>query len=284
MEGKSDYQVLMVQGSPELAKRLAMAYPGFDVVVATSQFADPLEQRAADAQRRQDDAGQRRPARQVRRRRRLLPGRRRARCGSTWSALNSRYDGPGTPMKKVIEDEYRSMLKAAGIVENFPRHDYASGTAGATFVGAETCKQCHPEHVHEVVHAPSTPRPSTSLGTTPSRTRSTTPSASPATRPASSTPRAGAPRPRRPTSRATSARTATGRPRSTSPSPTTPRSASRSSSPPSRPTRTDSASAATTRTTRRSSTSPPTGASRPQGARRLQGSEGPPGDHTEGCS
>ena len=43
LEPKSDYQVLMVQGPPELAKRLATAYPGFDVVVSTSQFADPLE-------------------------------------------------------------------------------------------------------------------------------------------------------------------------------------------------------------------------------------------------
>ena len=43
MEGKSEYQVLMVQGPPEQAKRLATAYPGFDVVVSTSQFADPLE-------------------------------------------------------------------------------------------------------------------------------------------------------------------------------------------------------------------------------------------------
>ena len=58
--------------------------------------------------------------------------------------LNNRYDGPGTAMKKVIEDEYRSMLKAAGVVESFPRHDYTGGTAGATFVGAETCKRCHP--------------------------------------------------------------------------------------------------------------------------------------------
>ena len=33
----------MVQASPEEAKRLALAYPGFDVVVATSPSADPLE-------------------------------------------------------------------------------------------------------------------------------------------------------------------------------------------------------------------------------------------------
>ena len=33
LESKSDYQVLMVQGPPALAKRLGEAYPGFDVVV-----------------------------------------------------------------------------------------------------------------------------------------------------------------------------------------------------------------------------------------------------------
>jgi hypothetical protein len=58
--------------------------------------------------------------------------------------LNSQYNGPGTAVKKVIEDEYRNMLKGAGTVESFPRHDFVTGTAGATYVGAETCKQCHP--------------------------------------------------------------------------------------------------------------------------------------------
>ena len=65
LEGKSDYQILMVQAPPEEAKRLASAYPGFDVVVSTSSARRPGE-RPPDAQRRQDDAGQRRPTRQVR--------------------------------------------------------------------------------------------------------------------------------------------------------------------------------------------------------------------------
>ena len=42
LESKSDYQVLMVQGPPALAKRLGEAFPGFDIVVATSEEADPL--------------------------------------------------------------------------------------------------------------------------------------------------------------------------------------------------------------------------------------------------
>ncbi len=43
LEPKSDYQVLMVQGPPALAKRLAEAYPGFDIVVATSEYDDVLK-------------------------------------------------------------------------------------------------------------------------------------------------------------------------------------------------------------------------------------------------
>ena len=42
LETKSDYQVLFVQGPPALAKRLGEANPGFDVVVATCEFVDPL--------------------------------------------------------------------------------------------------------------------------------------------------------------------------------------------------------------------------------------------------
>ena len=42
LESKSDYQVLMVQAKAEVAKRLALANPGFDVVVATSQYDDVL--------------------------------------------------------------------------------------------------------------------------------------------------------------------------------------------------------------------------------------------------
>ena len=65
---------------------------------------------------------------------------------------STNYNGPATPMKKVIEDEYRNMLKGAGVVENFPRHDYTGGTAGATYVGAETCKPMPPQHLQEMVH------------------------------------------------------------------------------------------------------------------------------------
>ena len=150
MEGKSEYQVLMVQGPPELAKRLATAYPGFDVVVATSQFADPLDREPlmlnggktmlVTVGRRGKyvgvvgffaDAGQKM---------RYYP-----------VTLDHRYNGPGTEMKKVIEDEYRNMLKVAGVVDSFPRHDYTGGTAGCHLRRRRDLPPVPPEHVREMV-------------------------------------------------------------------------------------------------------------------------------------
>ena len=143
MEGKSEYQVLMVQGPPEQAKRLATAYPGFDVVVSTSQFADPLEREPLMLN------GGKTMLVTVGRRGKYVgvvgffaDAAQKMRFYSV--TLDHKYNGPATEMKKVIEDEYRNMLKGAGVVESFPRHDYTGGTAGATYVGAETCRQCHP--------------------------------------------------------------------------------------------------------------------------------------------
>ncbi len=143
MEAKSEYQVLMVQGPPDQAKRLATAYPGFDVVVASSEFADTIEHEPLMLNGNKTMV--------------VTIGRRGKYVGAVGFfadeaqkmrfyllSLNPRFDGSGKPVKKVIQDEYRDMLKAAGVVENFPRHDYTGGSAGATFVGAETCRQCHP--------------------------------------------------------------------------------------------------------------------------------------------
>ena len=169
MEGKSEYQVLMVQGPPELAKRLATAYPGFDVVVSTSQFADPLDREPLMLNGGKTML--------------VTVGRRGKYVGAVGFfadaaqkmryypvTLDHKYNGPGTEMKKVIEDEYRNMLKGAGVVESFPRHDYTGGTAGATYVGAETCRQCHPNtfakwsttpHAQAFVALEKDPRPNT---------------------------------------------------------------------------------------------------------------------------
>jgi hypothetical protein len=169
LEPKSDYQVLMVQGSPDLAKRLATAYPGFDVVVATSESADPLERDPVllnGGKTMLINVGRR--------------GKRVGVVGFFAEAaqkmrfylvdLNSRNERSNSPMKKVMEDEFRTVLKGAGVVETFPRHDYTGGTAGATYVGAETCKRCHPntfmqwassKHSHAYDSLVSDPRPNT---------------------------------------------------------------------------------------------------------------------------
>jgi hypothetical protein len=143
LEAKSDYQVLMVQGPPELAQRLAKAFPGFDIVVATSQFDDALNREAEmlnDGKTMLLTVGKKGknvglvaiyPDQSPRLRFLLV-------------TLTKQFDGAATPMKSLIQDEYRGTLKAADIVARFPRHSYVNGAPGATFVGAQACKDCHP--------------------------------------------------------------------------------------------------------------------------------------------
>src|SRR5262249_52039696 len=132
----------MVQGPPALAKQLAEAYPGFDIVVSTSEFDDPLTQE---------------PERLNGGKTSLVAVGKKGKYVGVFGfypneserlryyrvILNDRYDGPGKPMKTLIQDEYRQMLKAAGVVENYQRHDFVNGAPGATFVGAANCKSCH---------------------------------------------------------------------------------------------------------------------------------------------
>ena len=122
LEAKSDFQVLMVQGTPELAHRLAKAFPGFDVVVATSQADDVLNREAEmlnDGKTMLVTVGKKGkyvglvgfyPDESPRLRFLLV-------------TLNKQFDDPATPMKSLIQDEYRGMLKAADVVANFLRHD-----------------------------------------------------------------------------------------------------------------------------------------------------------------
>ena len=141
LEKDTAVQVLLVQGSPESARALAKKYPGFDVVVSTS----PADSAPADAERLNGgktllvSVGQKgkyvgvvglfddpkRPFRYQR------------------VTLGPRLDGPAGAMKAVVEGEYREALKGQGVVENFPRHDVVGAPQGATFVGAEGCKDCH---------------------------------------------------------------------------------------------------------------------------------------------
>jgi hypothetical protein len=141
LEKETDVQVLMVQGPPDLAKALGEKFPGFDVVVGTSHF-DPAEtaEQLNGGKTMLVTVGQKGkyvgvvglfedPKQKLRYQR---------------VTLNNRYNGPAKPMRDLIEDDFQGMLKASGVVETFPRHDYVNGSPGARYVGAETCKSCHP--------------------------------------------------------------------------------------------------------------------------------------------
>jgi Cytochrome c554 and c-prime len=144
LEGKSDYQVLMVQGPPELAQRLGRSLAGFDIVVSTSLSDDVLDAEPAmlnDGKTMMVTVGKRGkcvglvglyPTESPRQRFRLV-------------TLNKYFDDPAMPMKKLIQDEYRGTLKAADVVGTFLRNDYSTGAPGASFIGAQTCNKCHPK-------------------------------------------------------------------------------------------------------------------------------------------
>lgn len=148
LERDTDLQVLMVQGPLAMAKRLGLAHPGFDVVVATSEFVEPKGQPET------------------------LNG------GKTWLVsvglkgqylgaiglpkdpggeklyqrinLNDRYDqykGRAEAMRKLIDEEFVADLKSADILSRYPKRAYPLAQnlpADASYVGAETCRQCHP--------------------------------------------------------------------------------------------------------------------------------------------
>lgn len=144
LEKGTDTQVLLVQGPPELAKKLAEQFPAFDIVVATSPFDPPDEaERLNDGRTMLVTVGHKGQYVGVVG---LYPGddpKQKFRYQRI--TLNTRYDGPSEPMRKLIEDDLQEMLKQRGVVENFPRRDFVGGTTGATFVGAESCKTCHPK-------------------------------------------------------------------------------------------------------------------------------------------
>ena len=142
LESDTQTQVLLVQGSRELAKELAAKYPGFDVVVSTSEFPDPEEapESANGGKTMIVSIGHKGKYVGVV----GIFDKAEPRYRYQRVALNTRFDGPATAMKAVIEGEFRDSLKAQGIVENFLRHDFVNGASNSKYVGAESCKTCHP--------------------------------------------------------------------------------------------------------------------------------------------
>jgi hypothetical protein len=147
LESDTDYQVLMVQGPPELARTLAETYQGFDLVVATSPYTDP----ASTPEALND--------------------------GKTWLVTVGRkgmyvgviglYPGTSEPMRyqrvemnesldvlrplaanvhALIGDDFQRLLKDADVLASYPKRPYAlfDSPSDAAYVTAETCKQCHP--------------------------------------------------------------------------------------------------------------------------------------------
>jgi hypothetical protein len=144
LEAGSDLQVLMVQGPPEFAKMLAEKFPGFDFVVATSLFADPPEKPESvnNGATQIVSVGQQGkyvgvvglfapikgkvPETQYRR-----------------FALNPRLKN-AEPIRQLIDETMQTQLKALRVVEDYRRVVNVGAPAGATYVGADECKSCHP--------------------------------------------------------------------------------------------------------------------------------------------
>jgi hypothetical protein len=141
LERNTDVQVLMVQGPPGMARNLAQQFSGFDVVIATSEGEPDAEPETLN-----DDKT-------------LLisvgtKGKYVGLLGfyldqpQRWRyqrvALDPDLDGPSEGMRKLIEEDFQRSLKDKRVVEDFPRHAAADAAEGATYIGAETCRTCHP--------------------------------------------------------------------------------------------------------------------------------------------
>ncbi len=143
LETDSQIQVLMVQGSPDEAKRLAGLFPGFDLVVSTAQFDDPDE-------RPEVLNGGKTTLINVGRKGKyagvvgLFPGASPA-VSFVLQPLEGGSFHEAEPMRALIDDNFPSMLKLVGVVENYSRTANTAYPVGASYVGAQSCQACHPK-------------------------------------------------------------------------------------------------------------------------------------------
>jgi hypothetical protein len=144
LERDTHIQVLMVQGSPEAARRLALAHKGFEVVVATSPYVDPPD----DAEMLNDGKTQL-----------ISVGRKGQYVGVLGLfqdakqkfryqrvPLGSTYNDKTEAMRKLLDEDFQAELRDADVLGTFLKRAYVfgDGPTGATYVGADTCKTCHP--------------------------------------------------------------------------------------------------------------------------------------------
>ena len=143
LEQESAIQVLMVQGTPDEAKRLAGLFPGFDLVVSTSEFEDPDERPMMlnDGKTTLINVGRKGKYAGVVG---LFPGRSPA-VEFHLQPLEGKSFTEAEPMRVLIDENFPSFLKAMGVVENYPRTANTAYPAGARYVGAESCQSCHPK-------------------------------------------------------------------------------------------------------------------------------------------
>lgn len=149
LEKDTDVQVLLVQGPPEMAESLGATYPGFDIVVGTSAYPDPVD-------KPKELNGGKTWLVNVGKKGKYVgavgiwkDGEPRFRYQRV--SLGDRYKAENA-ITKLINEEYQSELKALGVVENFPRRANIKAAPGSTYVGAESCQSCHPNTYAKWLH------------------------------------------------------------------------------------------------------------------------------------
>lgn len=146
LERDTHMQVLLVQGPEEYAKRLAAAHPGFEVIVAKSRSVDPPKESETlnDGKTQLIMVGQK--------------GQNVGVLGLYQGAdptkrfryqmldLHSRFNGKTEAMRKLVDEDFQEELRNNQVLQTYVRRPYVffDGPTGASYVGAETCKQCHP--------------------------------------------------------------------------------------------------------------------------------------------
>jgi Cytochrome c554 and c-prime len=139
LEETTDSQILLVHGSIDLAKELASQFPGFDAVVATSEYVDPpVELPKPETGRplfvQVGQKGQHAGLIGLAASKEHPPRYRDVRLDTKY--LNAE------PIKSLIDREFVDELAKADVLSSFTRLPHPTG---GKFVGAETCKSCHPK-------------------------------------------------------------------------------------------------------------------------------------------
>jgi hypothetical protein len=136
----TDIQILMVQGKPDVAQRLAESNPGYDVVVATSPINDPEKdpKMLNGGKTMLIQVGKK--GQHVGVVALFKDGKPQYHCMQLNEKFNQKYER----MRKLIDEEMQDDFRSTGILESFTRIASAAGAPpDSAYVGADTCKICH---------------------------------------------------------------------------------------------------------------------------------------------